>query len=198
VLPDIPSLKADIQRILDRYLRTQVNSRLGVFNESPKLIIHEGNRMRTVRADGSIDESELKQASAEMSINFEDIPNLALRDRLVKLNETADQMARQMSEHMFGTLNEILEKAGQVVDQKGKPLDAEAVFGLLETMEIEFDKGDGQMELSIVVPPALAPKMTEVFEHIHSDAILRSRYEEIILRKRMEWRDREADRKLVG
>jgi hypothetical protein len=198
MLPDLPTLKTDIQRFLDRYLHAQVNSRLGVFNRSPKLIIHEGNRMRTVRGDGSVDESELKQASAELSLNFDEIPRMRPQERAAKLDDIADQIARQMSEHMFGTLNEILEEAGQVVDHKGKPLDAEAIFSVLETLQIEFDRTGSQMELSIVVPPALAPKAKLVFEQIQSDKMLRERYEEIMSRKRMEWRDREAARKLVG
>jgi hypothetical protein len=198
MLPDLPGLKLDIQRLLNAYLRTQINVRLGVFNKAPKHAMHEGNRMRVVRADGSIDESELKEASAEMVLKHEDAPRLTLRELGGKLNDIADQMARQISEHLFGRLNEAIERTGQVVDQKGKPLDAEAVFSALEKIQLDFDETGKHKELSIVVPPALAPKAKQVFEQIQSDPILRDRHEEIMLRKRMEWRDREASRKLVG
>jgi hypothetical protein len=161
-------------------------------------MIQEGNRMRTVRADGSIDESELKLASAAMSLKFDEIPRLTIKDRICKLNDMADQMASQISKHLFGTLNEVLDKAGQVLDQKGRPLDAEAVFAALENIELEFDETGKHKDLSIVVPPALAPKAKKVFEQIESDPVLRKRHEEIMIRKRMEWRDREASRKLVG
>ncbi|HUT71923.1 MAG TPA: hypothetical protein VMW89_14740 [Desulfatiglandales bacterium] len=198
MLPDLPSLKQDIEQALYRYFQTQLNLRLGFFGEVPKYIIHECDRTRTLRADGTIDESKLKQASAELSLKSGEIPELTIKERKAKLNDMADQMAGQISKQLFGTLNEVLEKAGQVTDQKGKPLDAEAVFTVLETIELDFDETGKHKNLSIVVPPALAPKAKKVFEQIESDPILQKRHEEIMIRKRMEWRAREASRKLVG
>ncbi|GEM_PF-403690 len=197
MLPDLPGLKHDIQRALDRYLSTQVNKRLGFFNEVPKHPVHEGNRLRVVRADGSIDESELEKASAEMSIKLEDIPGLTLEKRLAMLNDQADQIASQISKGLFEGLKRELDKAGQAVDQRGRTLDAEAVFSVLEKIQFEFDETGGH-EIAVVLHPDLAPKMMDVLKQIESDPILRKRYEEIITRKRMEWRDREAARKLVG
>jgi len=198
MLPDLPCLKRDIQKALDRYLSVQVNARLGVFSKVPKHAMHEGDRTCVVRPDGSRDESELKKTSTEISVKLDDVPHLTLEKRLAMLNEIADQMARQMSEQFFGMLNEVLDKAGQVVDQKGRPLDAEAVFAVLEKMQLDFDETGEHNELSIVMPPALASKSTKVFEQMQSDQVLRKRYDEIMVRKRMEWRDREASRKLVG
>lgn len=198
MLPDLPGLKRDIQKAFDRYLWIQVNVRFGVFSKVPRHAINEGNRTCVVRPDGSRDESELKKASTEISVKLDDVPQLTLEKRLAMLNEMADQTARQMSEHFFGMLNEVLDKAGQVVDQKGQPFDAEAVFAVLEKMQFEFDESGQHNEISIVVPPALAPKAKEVFERIQSDPVLRKRHDEIMVRKRMDWRDREASRKLVG
>jgi hypothetical protein len=198
MLPDLPRLKEDVQKVIDRYLQFQVNSRLGIFGEAPKHIIQEGNRMRMIRADGSVDESEFKHASAEISLTLDEIPTLTVQARIEKLNDIAEQMAGQVSRLLFGTLNEVLDKAGQVVDQKGRPLDAESVFNVLENMHLEFDETGKHKGLSIVVPPALAPKAERVMAQIDADPALRKRHEEIMNRKWMEWRDREASRKLVG
>ena len=197
MLPDLPHLKRDVQKVIDRYLRLQVNARLGAFAETPKHVMREGNRMRIIRADGSVHESELKEISAQMSVKMEEIPTLTVKERIVKLDNMAEQMASQMSSHVFGTLNEVLNKAGRGIDQKGKPLDAEAVFNALENMDIEFDEG-GHKQLSMIVPPGLAPKAIEVMAEIDSDPALRRRHEEIMIKKWMEWRGREASRKLVG
>lgn len=154
--------------------------------------------MRMIRADGSVDESEFKHASAEISLTLDEIPSLTVQNRIEKLNDMAEQMAGQVSKLLFGTLNDVLDKAGQVVDQKGRPLDAEAVFNALESMHLEFDEAGKHKGLSIVVPPALAPKAEKVMAQIDADPVLRKRHEEIMTRKWMEWRDREASRKLVG
>lgn len=198
MLPDLPGLKRDIQQVLDRYLQNQVHARLGVFNESPQHVIHEGSRMRTIRADGSVDESDLKEASAEMSLKFAEIPQLSPNERVTKLNNMADELANQIVKHLFGTLDAVLEKAGQVTNQKGKPLSADAIFEALEKIQLDFDEAGQHHKLSIVVPPTLISRAKEVFEQIESDPTLQKRYEEIITRKKLEWRDREAARKLVG
>lgn len=198
MLPDLPSLKNDIQQVLMAYFLAQVNARLGIFNKVPKQTIHEGTRLRMVRADGTIEESDLKQASAEMSVHMDDVPRMTVEQRITKINDMAEQMARQMGQQLFGSLSETLDKAGQTVDRKGQPLDAEAILSVMEKIEIEFDETGKHKELSIVVPPALESKAKQAFEQLQTDPELSKRYEEIMTRKRMAWRDREASRKLVG
>lgn len=198
MLPDLPNLKRDIQNVLYRYLQVQVNKRIGIFNELSRQIIQEGDRLRVVRADGSIDDSELKRASAEMIIENSEAPRLTFTERIAKLNDVAEEMSRQMSEHLFGTLNEVLDKAGQVTNNKGRPLDSDAFFSVMEKIQLDFDESGKHHKLSIVVPPKLKMKMEQVLNQIDSDPELQKRYEEIILKKRIEWLDREASRKLVG
>lgn len=197
MLPDLPDLKKDIDEILHLYLRNQVNKKLGFFNEVPKQIIHEGDKLKITRADGSVEVSALERASAEMSLDLADIPRLTLQEKIIKINDVADKMALQISKHLYGSLNKTLEEAGQSSDNKGRPLDAEVIFSTLEKIQLEFDDF-GKLELSIVVSPELLPKAEQILEQIKSDPHLRKRYDEIIMRKRIEWRDREAARKLVG
>lgn len=198
VLPDLPSLKQDIQRLIDRYLHSQVHARLGVFDQSPKHIVHEGNRMRVIRADGSIDETDPQQASSEMLLKMDEVPSMSVQQRVKKLDEMAEDMARQMSEHLYGALSAGLNKAGQVVNRNGVPFDIEVLFEVLEKIQLEFDESGKHNQISVVIPPALASRVKEVFEQITSDPQLKVRHEEIILKKKLEWRDREAARKLVG
>ena len=136
MLPDLPGFKQDLQHILNRYLRKAINERLGVFADVPRHTVHEGKDMRIYRADGTVEDSGMKEASAEMTMKFEDIPHMTVADRIVKINEIADAMAKQMSEHLYTSLNESLEKAGQVVDGKGKPFGVESVFAALEMMQV--------------------------------------------------------------
>jgi len=186
-----------MQRILDQYLRNRINQRLGVFGEAPKHYMHEGNRMRIVRANGSVDETKLKEASGEISLKVGDIPALTLKERIAKLDKIAEQMADQIATHSLKTLSEGLDKAGQVVDRKGKPFDAEAIFEVLEKLQIEFDES-GKCDLTILIPPALTPRAEELVRLLETDKNLQKRHADIMERKREEWRDREAARKLVG
>ena len=198
MLPDLPELKNDLQRIFDKYLRRQVNARMGVFDNSAKHIIHEGERMRIIRADGSVEESDMKLSSAEMTIKTDELATLTIKDRMDRLNGMAEDMARQISEHLFGSLFETLDKAGQSVDAKGKPFDIGALFDALEAIELEFDESGKHHDIQLVIPPAMAERVQAVFKQMDADPELQRRHEEIINRKFGEWRDREAARKLVG
>jgi hypothetical protein len=197
MLPDLPSLKQDIRRILDRYLQNRIDQRLGVFGELPKHYTHEGNRMRIRRANGSVEEIKSKETSGKLSLKLSDIPALTIKERMAKLDTIAEQMADQMATHTIKTLGEGLDKAGQVVDRKGKPFDAEAIFEVLEKLQIEFDKSE-KSDLTILIPPALTPRAREILQLLETDKNLQKRHADIMERKREEWRDREAARKLVG
>jgi hypothetical protein len=198
VLPDLPLLKTDLQEVLNRYLRRQMYARLGVFNQGGKHIIHEGDRMRIWRADGDIDDSQLKAASAELILELGDIPALTLQERVRRIDELADKMAEQMSKQLFGALNEVLERAGQTMDRKGLPLDAETVLAALESIDIDFDEAGRQSPLSLVVHPSMGERARQALEQLERDPAFKARHDALLAKKKAEWRDREAARKLVG
>jgi len=198
LLPDLPVLKQDIQYILNRYLRKAIQERLGVFADVPRHVVHEGMEMRVHRADGTTEDTGMKEASGEMLMQVDHIPYMTVKDRIEKLNELAESMAKQIASNLYGSLNESLEKAGQVVDNKGKPFGIESIFAVLEKMHIDFDKQGNPADLRFVVGPAVIPRLREIIEQEKSDPRIKKRHDEIMENKWLEWRDREAARKLVG
>ena len=199
MLPDLPGLKQDLQYIFDRYLRKAIQERLGAFADVPRHTVHEGEEMRVSRADGTVEDFGMKISSAALSLNLADIPTMTTEARIAKLNEMADAMAKQISQNLYGSLNESLEKAGQVVDNRGQPFGIETVFAVLEKLDIDFDKqGNPAAGLRFVINPELAPRVREIMELEKTDSTIKTRHEEIMTKKWMEWRDREAARKLVG
>jgi hypothetical protein len=199
VLPDLVALKVDIQFRITSYLRNAIRARQGVFAQAPRYTLHEGTSTRTIRADSSVEDTELKEASAEMSIPFEEIPRMTPASMQKKLDEIAEKMAGQMVGHMFESLNTTLDKAGQTIDAKGKGLTTELFFELLEKVEVQFDE-DGEVEDGhrFVVGPQLLPQVQKLQEEAERNPEVKRRHEEILKKKWLEWRDREAARKLVG
>jgi hypothetical protein len=199
MLPDLPRLKRDIESIFIGYLRLATQRRLGPFADVPRHIVHEGKDMRIHRADGTVEDTPMKETSADMSMNVEEVPNMSFNDRVRKFDKIADAMAEQMKRNMFQGLNEVLEKAGQVIDARGKPLDAETIFAVLEKVQIDFDKRGNPAEgMRFVIHPSLAPRVQQLIEQEKNDPSIKKRHEEIMAKKWLEWRDREAARKLVG
>ena len=198
MLPDLPKLKADIAQVFHTVFANRLNAYLGVVGEVPRCFIKEGKNPVTLRPDASRDETKLKAASVETKFRTEEIPELSVQQRIERLDRAAREMANQISSHAFATINEAVDKVGNVVDAKGKPF-TDAIFEVLEKIQLDFeDDGIHHKELTVVISPALSDRVKEAMEQIHQNPELSKRYKEIIDRKRTEWRDREASRKLVG
>jgi hypothetical protein len=198
MLPDLPELKSDLQRLANKYVRTEAQRRMGVFNESPQHQIHEGEQLRIIREDGSTDESELKTASAEIRIQSDEAPNMTPEAWRAKLDGLAEDLAQQMTEFFFATINKLLEEAGQVVNLGGRSLDAEGILQILAKLRIEFDENRQMKGMSIVIPPAIRDRAHTEFARLETEPDLAARYRDLMEKKWMDWRDREASRKLVG
>lgn len=198
MLPDLPELKSDFQTVLTRYLQEQVRRRMPGLNEAPQHVIHEGMRTRVVRADGTIEDRNLKKASAEIVIEASAASAMTAQERTTRLDAIAEDMARQISQYAFASLNATLEQAGQVVDRGGQRLDAEAILEVLEKMHLEFDDQGKLQNLSLIVGPQVVDRVKREFERFESEPLLKERYDALMQRKWVDWRDREAARKLVG
>lgn len=198
MLPDLPELKLDLMRLLERYLRGEVYRRMPGLNESPQHQMHEGMRMRVVRGDGTVEENDLMAASAETNIAVAEAAVMSPTERKARLDMMAEDLARQISQHAFGAINRTLEEAGQVVNMGGKPLDAEGILQILDKLVLNFDDQDRPIGMSMVTGPDAHAAAERAFQELESNPEIYARYKELVQRKRMEWRDREASRKLVG
>lgn len=198
MFPDIPSLKQEIAKKLQAAFKQRVNIYMGAINEAPRYFIKEGRRVVTIRPDGHIDETELKAASAETSIRFDEVPHLTFQDRLLKLDEAARQMAEQISEHAFHQINEAVERVGNVVQGGGKPLSPEVYLEVIEKIQLDFDSDGSPNTLTVVIPPGMEQRAKQTIEELQQNPEYNKRYQAVIEKKRMEWHDREAARKLVG
>ncbi len=111
MLPDLPELKNEI---LDRFhtiFQQRVNAYMGVMGEVPRCYIKEGRRTVIIRPDGKRDETVLKKASAETSIDYELVPHMSLEERINRLDKAAQEMARQISEHGFETIKDAVDQS---------------------------------------------------------------------------------------
>ncbi|TDK19963.1 hypothetical protein E2F46_16480 [Luteimonas aestuarii] len=197
MLPNIQSLKNELQEIINRHIRSESHRKMGALSLSPVQIIHEGDQMRTLRADGSSDVSDMKMASGEVSIPTSKVGTLTIEERAKLIDELSEGMAKQMATHFYGEIDRVLEATGQVVSQAGMtPL--ESVFAVFEKVHLDFDESGNIKGLVISAGAGAIEGLKKVEEQITSDPAISQRWEELMERKREEWRAREASRKLVG
>jgi hypothetical protein len=196
VLPDYPEIK---KVIYDLYIsRMKKIMMQAPFDEVPKHTILEGHQNSITRHDNTIDETEFKEISFNISIDLLDYEKTSIEDILEKVDNCAIEMAKQHSQHFFSVIEKTVEAVGNTVECQIDSFGPEQIFEMLSKVEISFNK-DGSPNLPTAIGNyETAKKFSETLKMIEDAPELKKQMDILIERKRSEWRDRESSRKLVG
>lgn len=176
--------------------RTMRNA-TGALAKISNVRVHEGASTVIHRADGTQQDTRFEQLSATFTTNADELEDKPAQQIFDKLGRAAAEMADQQSRIFFERLHETLEGAGQGVDARGRIFD-EAFFEALEKIFIDFnERGDPEWPEFFAGIDA-AQKFADFQDKLRSDPELQARFKLIMDQKRMDWRDRENSRKLVG
>jgi hypothetical protein len=95
-------------------------------------------------------------------------------------------------------MSEGVQKVGNTIDGGGQRFSAELFLQVIEKIWIEFT-ADGSPQMPTVhISPNQTDDVKRTIERLESEPELKKRFDAIMIKKREEWRAREADRKLVG
>lgn len=168
-----------------------------LFADIETYTIHEGRATR-MKHGGDEWVDKMNEASAEVAIKHEELEKFNLNSFLALAKEVGTKFLEAKTRNLFDTLHEATERVGNVVDNAGRPLDHDAMFKVLETIQIDFDE-NGRPELpTVVISPAMAPRLVMLNKQFQETPDLQKRYANLINRKKEEFLEREASRKLVG
>jgi metal-dependent amidase/aminoacylase/carboxypeptidase family protein len=198
LLPDYPKLKARLTEIYRERVRRVHDQHLGIFSAVPPAIMHEGRTHVLTREDGSSDEMEPKrvQAGAELRLDFREVEKLEAKDVWKVLDTIAEGLAKEKFQTLLTAIDEAATKVGNVTTLGTSAL--EQFFEATEKRWIEFDADGNPAPVQFLAgSEATARKLRDAMKQIETDPDLRRQYETIIEKKRQQWRDREAARKLV-
>jgi hypothetical protein len=98
---------------------------------------------------------------------------------------------------LFSTLHKSVEEVGNTLDAKGQPLTAEMILKMWETMLINFDEQGNPQMPTLVFNPIQEERVKEQFRRLETEPELIKRKQEIMNRQKLDWYDRESNRKLV-
>jgi len=107
------------------------------------------------------------------------------------------QMGEQQARATYEDINRVTEEIGNVVDAQSS-LTPGVFFAVIEKIRIEFDRNGKPRLPTIVVHPQRAQAWKRLGESMEADPANRRRMNELLTQKELEWREREASRKLVG
>ena len=198
MIPDFPVLKEELNRAITRFMRERFKFHQGPLSDVPQGRVFEGRRNVIVRQDGSVDETKMREVSAATRIAADEMRELHLPKLLEKLDAAAQEMAATQARHFYEMMSEGVQKVGNTVDGGGQRFSAELFLEAIEKIWIEFN-ADGSPQMPTVhISPNQADDVKRMIERHENEPALKKRFDAIMMKKREEWRAREADRKLVG
>lgn len=201
MLPDFPSLKNDLERLLQLGAQWRASSTSGIAATLPTRDVHEGDRSVLVREDGEEVSSGYDTVSSEMSFTAREAETLTLKKTFEMYADLLVKLEVQKGANFVAMAKEEAESKGQVVQGAGKPL-AEAILEAVEKMEIDPGPRD--------IDDLFRFQGMRVFLHGLDDEAIekargelkretyRTRVKSLLEKKREEHRAREGSRKLVG
>jgi hypothetical protein len=166
-------------------------------NKIASHVIHEGTSNSISRSTLENEPTKMVAASAETRIGFGEIESIDANFILNKANEIADQFEKHFSAHLFETMDDVTKKTGLRYDGGGRPLTNDGLIGALSLMNIDFDQSDNA-DISIVASPAMAATFQKLQVEMDEDPALRKRWDDMMEKKRDEFRTREINRNLAG
>lgn len=196
MLPDFPETKRMFSRFFRTYMRLKIRE-VSPYSAVQTRYLHEGQAMKITRADQSESTSGMEQLAASLEIKFEEIENLTFQKAIEKHDIMISDMVQKQTQFIRKRMSSEIPES-QTLDGKGRKFDGKVVIDMLEKMQIEFNPDGSPHEIFVDGPLFTQERLAAVYKEFNSNPELKKKFNEMMEKKKEEWRDREADRKLVG
>jgi hypothetical protein len=198
MLTDFPDLKRRLLTITRIAFHHKVREH-GLIGTIKQMPYFEGNRFETQDVEGDVQTSEPKQTVIPISVGRAALIEEGVNAYMKAMMGAVGQQQQNLAQLFHEKMNEVTERTGNKVDAGGQPFSPSLFLDLFEKVDIDFDE-DGEPDMSsvrIVVHPKLGRLLQQKVPEWEADPVFQQRRDEIIARKRIEWSDRESNRKLV-
>lgn len=197
MLPTATKMTERFTRFYRHYMRSFAHSS-GVLEGVSNHVMHEGRGWDMHRPDGSRSSKELQLHSHEMVVSDDELATFDLQASIEKAREFALTMRSAAEKDLFQTLEHDLPES-QKTDARGQPFDHNMFFQAIETIQIDFGDSDTPLsDLKFVVHPDMVPRLEKLNVEFEQSPELQEKLNKLMMRKKEEYREREALRQLVG
>jgi hypothetical protein len=197
MLPDVREVKRRVAGRLARGVQEAGLRHAPLLAEIQSYHQVEGNRFSCETHDGDIQYQEFKPLRTPVNTKVLPSPIEQESEIVQKLDAAAQDIAKQHMQLLFTTISESSERVGTAYHAGGRPFDMGMFLDVIERMQVDFDDRGRPKLPTIVMHPdqlkAIGPKLAEW----DKDRALQARWEQVLAKKKEEWRDREGRRKLV-
>jgi hypothetical protein len=198
MLPDFPKAKRRLNRDLLRWVQQQMPAFTPILQGIQTFRQHEGRSANIVRQDKSESEIEYHQSSFEFTTHRDEMRTLDLNALKQKLMELAKQVGTSQEKDFLELVSKTADSTGSVVKSEGD-FTPDKLLELIRRVPEDFDPETLEAEPGavFVLHPETAAQLVPQAKEWEKNPEFKAKLESIKNLKREEWRDREANRKLV-
>ena len=196
MLPDFPELKAKLGQILDILFEQRRRHYMVIWQNVPSYRHYEGNRWLMIRDDGSSSESDYSEAASSIEVDLDEAPYLTGQ----QVVEIIDKMAKDIAEQVEKNLNQLMLtelKANDRILHSEKTFDKDMFLDLVDSIYIEFDEQGNPIMPTMYISPENSEQVVSQIALWKNDPEMDQQFDNLMKRKREEWRARESSRRLV-
>jgi hypothetical protein len=140
---------------------------------------------------------ELLTVSAGFSIEHDVIRDTDLYTFKKVLLDFVNEIIGSVEQEAIRSIGDQISNAGQSIDNQGKPFTWGSLITLLEKIDWEFGPQGEWLPPTMVLSPELLPRVRQVLAEADEDTEKVEYFRALRARKKAEFDDREANRKLV-
>ncbi|MBS1805504.1 MAG: hypothetical protein JST28_19245 [Acidobacteria bacterium] len=190
MLPDFPTLKKILDDVAFLRIDAATREKWPILNTIRGFTAHEGAEHSFLQEGFGTIVQKPEAHQARVEIKFAEVPDLIGERLHLKLDGIATEMAKQAAAQFYARLGEETAKVGNAIDAEGKPMSQELALRMLERVEWTPDS-------IFLAHPTMAEALGKQWKEWEKDRAFMKQYNEIMSRKKEQWRDRESNRKLV-
>lgn len=161
------------------------------------LRIVEGKDTDFERDDGKIKSFKMKLHSVSVQHQIANDRGMTLEEFRKKADEAGEKLGKDMWESITATITEAVAETGNEVKVKKDNLTQDDVLRMLEMRTHNFDEF-GKPQGTLVCGSEFAAEVKQRVEEWKDDKDFHAKAQEIMRRKKAEFDEREARRRLVG
>jgi hypothetical protein len=157
----------------------------------------EGREASYEREDGKTIEVEYEAHRIEREMKFEDARGLDPDAFSETARSIGTEMGRMMLDSMLSSVSKVVEEVGNVTVGKGDGIAFEDFLDMMSKMQTDFDSLGQPDVRTLVLSPEMHKQMVPKLKQWESDPDKRAAIEAVMRRKREEYNEREACRRMV-
>jgi hypothetical protein len=157
----------------------------------------EGKASTFQTEQGAIEQIDYKHTGSEIVYKPKDAEGMTVQEFIKIYQEPAREMGKKTVTALYEKIDKITQQTGNFVNSGRKPLSHDLFLDLIEKMPIDFDSSDQPRMPSLNAGSEMFAHLQQQIPKWHEDPAFLTRWKAILDKKREEFREREACRRLV-